>query len=187
MSCHCKLAFLSAILGTLVGCSNTSGSAQAAVDGVDVVTASTATKTGGASAHVDAGTWCAKLRPAVQSKMKIPLGLFKADDSKTDDANADDPTYVSCIFDSNGKRVTVILRAADDEMERDQRYGLMPVSGYGDQAFFSGEKGGQLLWVDVERGSDFCEALLGVEQADLANGDFSKTGGEICVAALVAR
>ncbi len=119
--------------------------------------------------------------------MKIPLSLFKADDSKTDDANADDPTYVSCIYDSSGKRVTVILRAGNDMVQRDKQNGLTPVSGYGDQAFYSGEKGGQLRWVDVVRGGDSCEALLGVEQTDLGDGDFSKTGGEICVAALAAR
>ncbi|HVU81661.1 MAG TPA: hypothetical protein VHD89_06610 [Rhodanobacteraceae bacterium] len=79
------------------------------------------------------------------------------------------------------------MRAKNDAMERDQRNGLMPVSGYGDQAFYSGEKVGQLHWLDVVRGSDFCEALLGVEPSDLGNGDFSKTGGQICVAALGAR
>jgi len=106
---------------------------------------------------------------------------------RTDDANADDPTYVSCIYDSSGKRVTVILRAGNDMVQRDKQNGLTPVSGYGDQAFYSGEKGGQLRWVDVVRGGDSCEALLGVEQTDLGDGDFSKTGGEICVAALAAR
>ena len=128
-----------------------------------------------------------KLQPAVQSKVKVPLNLFKAGDSRTDDINAGDPTCIGCVFDSNGKRVTVIMRAKSDAMERDKRNGLTPVSGYGDQAFYSGEKGGQLHWVDAVRGSDFCEALLAVEPSDLGSGDFSKTAGQICVAAFAAR
>ena len=44
-------------------------------------------------------------------------------------------------------------------MERDQRNELTPVSGYGDPAFYSGEKGGQLHRVDAVRGGDYCEAL----------------------------
>lgn len=167
-----KLFVLSAILVVLAACSNA---------------ASTAAPTAPAKASVDAKAYCAKLQPAVQSSMKIPLSLFKADDSHSDDMNAGDPTYMSCIFDSSGKRITVITRAKDDEMERDQRNGLTPVSGYGDQAFYSGAKGGQLRWVDVVRGGDFCEALLGVEPSDLGNGDYVKTGGQICVAALGAR
>lgn len=180
-----KLFLTAAILATLSACSDTAGTQTAAASGAAMPSA--AAKPGGTPAGVDARTYCVKLQPAVQSKMKIPLSLFKADDSHSDDAYADDPTYISCIFDSNGKRVTVIMRARNDAMERDRRNGLTPVSGYGDQAFYSGEKGGQLRWVDVVRGSDFCEALLGVEPSDLGTGDFGKTGGQICVAAFAAR
>ena len=173
---------LTSLLFALAACSNVSGTPAAAADAPGAPG-----KANDPTRSVDAKTWCAKLQPAVQSKVKIPLSLFKADDSRTEDAYADDPTYVSCIFDSNGKRVTVIARAAGDMMERDKRNGLEPISGYGDQAFYSGEKGGQLHWVDVVRGSDSCEALLGLEAGDLASGNFSKGGGEICVAALAAR
>ncbi|HVU81662.1 MAG TPA: hypothetical protein VHD89_06615 [Rhodanobacteraceae bacterium] len=55
-----KLFILSAALGTLAACSNS---------------ASTAPNTP-AKASVDAKTYCAKLQPAVQSNMKIPLSLF---------------------------------------------------------------------------------------------------------------
>ena len=139
-----------------------------------------------AKASVDANVLC-RLQPAVQSNMKIPLSLFKADDSHSDDTYADDPTCISCTFDSHGKRVTLIMRARNDAMERDQRNELTPVSGYGDPAFYSGEKGGQLHRVDAVRGGDYCEALPGVESSDLRTGDFSQTGGQICVAALAAR
>ncbi|HJU08626.1 MAG TPA: hypothetical protein VJ727_09120 [Rhodanobacteraceae bacterium] len=173
---------LTSLLFALAACSNVSGTLAAAADAPGAPA-----KANDPPRSVDAKAWCAKLQPAVQSKVKIPLSLFKADDSRTDDAYADDPTYVSCIFDSNGKRVTVILRAGNESMERDRSNGLTPVAGYGDQAFYSGEKGGQLRWVDVVRGKDSCEALLGLEASDLASGDFSKAGGEICIAALAAR
>ena len=181
---HCRFLLTAIALAVLGACSNTPGVQAAATSG-DAMSASA--KTSAPAASLNAKDYCTKLQPAVQSNMKIPLSLFKADDSHSDDTYADDPNYVSCIFDSNGKRVTVIMRARNDAMERDQRNGLTPVSGYGDQAFYSGEKGGQLRWVDVVRGSDFCEALLGVEASDLGNGDFSKTGGQICVAAFAAR
>jgi hypothetical protein len=56
-----KLFILSAALGTLAACSNS---------------ASTAAPNTPAKASVDAKTYCAKLQPAVQSNMKIPLSLF---------------------------------------------------------------------------------------------------------------
>jgi hypothetical protein len=177
---------LPAILLVLSACSNTAGTpAVAAAPGADAPGRSA--KAGDPPSPVDAKVYCVKLQPAVQPLVKIPLSLFKAEDSGTDAMNADDPTYLSCIFDSNGKRVTVILRAAGDLIEHDERNGLTPLSGYGGPAFYSGEKGGGLHWVDVVHGGDSCEALLGVEAGDLAGGDFSKTGGEICKAALAAQ
>lgn len=56
-----KLFILFATLGALAACSNA---------------ASTASPAGPAKASVDAKTYCAKLQPAVQSNMKIPLSLF---------------------------------------------------------------------------------------------------------------
>ena len=136
---------------------------------------------------INAKAFGAKMPPMVQPLVKIPLALAQVNDSSNDDLNTDDSTYASCMYSSGAKRVTLIMRAASDMLERDKRNGLTPVSGYGDQAFYSGEKGGGLHWVDAVRGSDSCEALLGVETGDLVNGDFAGTGGQICLAAFAAR
>lgn len=89
-----KALFVAASMVALTACSNTSVTQAAAATSGEPSSASA--KAGDSPRSVDAKTYCAKLQPAVQSRVKIPLSLFKADDSRSDDTYGDDPTYVSC-------------------------------------------------------------------------------------------
>ena len=130
--------------------------------------------------------YCAALLPSIQALTKLPLTVLSADDATTDVSHAGEAGYASCVFASGGNRITVILSADPDKRFTDAKgEGYVPLPGYGDVG--RAQTKGPLPWVDVMKGSTFCEVLVGVNPKDLSDPEWTHAGGKMCVAAFAAR
>jgi len=132
-----------------------------------------------------AAQYCAGLLPAVQALVKTPLAVKSADDASSDVVHTGEPGYVACVFSSGAYGVTIIL--SDDP---DKRFtngtgkGYVPLAGFGDVARVHN---GSMTWVDVMKGSHFCEVIDVLPNEALTDADWTHGAGKMCLAAFAAR
>lgn len=175
-------AVLMPLLFTLTACSQAASGPAAPTPGSSAAD-STQTVTTPATAAGTAGganTICAKLLPRIQPMIKPTLTLVEAQDKKSGG--------VSCSYGNGNNRFTVRLDDARNPLDQRELRTFTPLTGFGDKAVTSDEKGGNYMhWVDVVRGDTLCQAILGLDSEKLVNGDWPQAAGRMCEAALAAR
>ena len=126
-----------------------------------------------------AAQYCAGLLPAVQALVKTPLVVKSADDASSDVMHTGEPGYVACVFSSGAYQVSIIL--SDDPEKRftdASRKSYVALPGFGDVA--RAHKG-SMTWVDVMKGSHFCEAIDVLPDEALVDADWTHGAAKICV------
>jgi hypothetical protein len=163
------------------------GDASAA--GTDVATGAPAPAASGSgtssASATDPKKFCAALLPQVQALIKLPLTVKSADDSHTDNMHTGDDGYLSCVNGNGDYRATVTMSNDPDKVFTSApKKGYEALAGFGDVAR-SSHSGFQ--WVDVMKGSTFCEAIVTIDDKDIVSGDWKQTGGKMCMAAFALR
>jgi hypothetical protein len=161
--------------GSSAGSEASSGGAVASASGTGASTASS----------IDPKKFCASLLPRVQALIKLPLTVLSADDSHTDQMHTGDEGYVACVNGNGDYRATVIMSDDPDKAFTNAlKKGYDALPGFGDVAR-TAHSGYQ--WVDVMKGHTFCEAIVTIDDKDIAAGDWKQTGGKMCMAAFALR
>lgn len=137
---------------------------------------------------IGAAAFCKRLQPKLQPLVKIPLTLFRADDSTTDPLHAGEAPYVDCDFRRQGAQVDVSLHddSGHDLFDDPNKPGYAALPRLGDKARYSVKGAMGMVWVDVVRGSLACEARLTADAGQI-NGDWKQAAGRMCEAAFAAR
>lgn len=157
------------------------GDASAAAPAQSANDVSPAQSTSASAAALDPKKFCASLLPQIQALFKIPLTLMSADDSHSDDMHTGEAGYVSCVNGNGGYRATVIMSSdPQKKFTSELKKGYEALPGFGDVARSAHSS---YQWVDVMKGSTFCEGIVTIDDKDLASGDWKQTGGKMCTAA----
>lgn len=157
------------------------GDASAAAPARSAIDASSPPGASAGAAAVDPKKFCASLLPQIQALIKIPLTVLSADDSHSDDMHTGEPGYLSCVNGNGGYRATVIMSSdPEKKFTSDVKKGYEALPGFGNVAR-SSHSG--IQWVDVMKGSTFCEAIVTIDDKDIVSDDWKQTGGKMCMAA----
>jgi hypothetical protein len=133
-----------------------------------------------------ASAFCVKLQPTLQPFLKIPLALFSADDSSTDNMHAGESQYVHCQFrQTDGSMVDIGLHDdADGLFDDASKNGYAALTGYADKGRYTTRGAAGQKWIDVVRGKVACEARFALDDnGNPLNRDWKEVGGRICLAA----
>lgn len=176
---------LTCVLCATAACSQPSGTA--APPG-NTAAATPASDTATTTAAIDGKAFCAKLQPAIQPLVRVPLKLYKASDSITEkEMHMGENDFVDCDFRQRQTQVDVSLHDDSDHALFDDpnAKGYAPLAGFADKARSASAMGEH--WVDVVRGSIACEARLGLADDGQVVGDWEHVAAGMCVAAFAAR